>query len=188
LTGKCLSANGGLGIDLGPDGVTANDPGDGDAGPNGLQNFPVLVQAIPDGGTLRVKGRLNSALNGNYTLEFFSVPSCDASNYGEGQTSLGTTTVTTDDGGDANFDVTLTTSLPAGSFITATATSVSGSTSELSQCSTTGPANESWVQATELTLLPPSSESSSAHVEQIIDKSGQARWYKFDVNPETGSS
>src|SRR5205814_7427661 len=40
-----ISSNGALGIDLGTnvgyDGVTPNDTGDGDSGPNGLQNFPV---------------------------------------------------------------------------------------------------------------------------------------------------
>src|SRR5436305_1535572 len=34
--------NGGLGIDLGSAGVTPNDSKDGDAGANGLQNFPTL--------------------------------------------------------------------------------------------------------------------------------------------------
>ena len=40
VRGNSIFLNGALGIDLHGDGVTPNDPGDGDGGANGRQNFP----------------------------------------------------------------------------------------------------------------------------------------------------
>ncbi len=40
-----IEGNGGLPIDLGFDGHTPNDSGDGDTGPNGLLNYPVMTTA-----------------------------------------------------------------------------------------------------------------------------------------------
>ncbi|MGH7135645.1 MAG: right-handed parallel beta-helix repeat-containing protein, partial [Pirellulales bacterium] len=55
-----IFANTGLGIDLGGDGVTPNDDGDGDDGPNDLQNFPLLASAASYGGQTFITGTLNS--------------------------------------------------------------------------------------------------------------------------------
>lgn len=48
--------NGGLGIDLGDDGSTANDPGDLDVGANQQLNFPIILTAIYSGGSTTVAG------------------------------------------------------------------------------------------------------------------------------------
>jgi CSLREA domain-containing protein len=122
-----------LGIDLGPSGVTGNDAGDADAGPNNLQNFPLVTLAYRNGGTV-VEGTLNSAASTTFTLEFFANSACDASDHGEGETFLGSAMVTTDGAGDASFTETLATAATAGDGVAATATDPDGNTSEFSAC------------------------------------------------------
>ncbi len=126
LRGNQISDNGGLGIELDPAGVTPNDPGDGDSGPNGLQNFPVITST----GSNKVQGTLNSQPNATFELDFYFNDTCDLSGYGEGQYYLGLTHVTTDAIGQANFSFTTL----AGGFVTATATDANGNTSEFSGC------------------------------------------------------
>ena len=67
ITGNSIHDNAGLGIDLGMDGVTANDKGDVDSGPNTLQNFPILGVPIVKGGSMTVAFRLNSLPSTRYT-------------------------------------------------------------------------------------------------------------------------
>lgn len=42
MLGNSIAGSLWSGFDLGADGVSVNDPGDGDTGPNGLLNVPVL--------------------------------------------------------------------------------------------------------------------------------------------------
>lgn len=123
ILGNSIHDNAGEGIDLGANGVTANDAGDGDGGANNQQNFPVLSSASSVGGNSYILGTLNSTASTMYRIEFFSSPTGDASGYGEGQTYLGFTTVTTSVLGLASFNTTLTgVTLTTGHAISATAT------------------------------------------------------------------
>lgn len=129
-----IFSNTGLGIDLGNNGLTVNDAGDADAGANNLQNFPVVSSAIFSNGATNASGTLNSTANTTFTLEFFANAACDNNGHGEGQTLAGTTSVTTDAGGNATFSLVLSNAVVAGQFITATATDPTGNTSEFGAC------------------------------------------------------
>lgn len=132
MTGNSIYANGGLGIDLNTDGVTANDPVDPDTGSNNLQNFPVLTSALVSGGTTAVSGSLDSTPNTSFLIELFANATGDASGHGEGQLSIGSTNVTTNGAGNATFNVALP-GVAAGSIISATATNLTtNDTSEFS--------------------------------------------------------
>jgi titin len=127
VLGNSIFGNGGLGIDLGRDAVTANDLGDTDTGPNNLQNAPSLTAARRLGGTLLVTGTLNSQSGTTYRVEFFASPTADPSGHGPGQVYLGYTTVTTDfSGGNASFAALVPFAGPAGWQVSATATAVTG--------------------------------------------------------------
>lgn len=131
IRGNSIHSNAGLGIDLGSDGVTANDPLDPDTGPNNLQNFPE-ISLFHSGTSTRVAGTLNGLANTTFTLEFFANAVADPSGYGEGQRFLGSAVVSTDAGGNASFDVTLPGASSTGEVVTATATDPNGNTSEFS--------------------------------------------------------
>ncbi len=133
-----IFANGGLGIDLEPPGVTPNDAGDVDAGPDGLQNFPELSSAQFANGQTTVTGSVATTPSTDLTLRFYASSACDPSGNGEGQRFLGATTVTTDGGGNASFTAPVGGS-STGEQVTATATSPDG-TSEFSACRAAEPA------------------------------------------------
>ena len=136
-----ITGNGGIGIDLNPNGVTPNDPTDTDEGANDVQNFPVITAA--SGG---VTGSLNSTPDGTFRIEFFGNTACDVSGNGEGATFLGATAVTTDANGSATIP--LFTAAP-GQFVSATATDGSNNTSEFSNCAQpTSTGARTWISNT----------------------------------------
>lgn len=131
-----IGPNGGIGLDLGNDGVTANDLDDIDTGPNGLQNYPVLTAATPmPNGTIRISGTLNSTPSLNHTVQFFRIAACDPLGNGEGEVFMGLASIVTDATGNRAFTVNGFQNLPGGTSITATAnpTTQTG-TSEFSAC------------------------------------------------------
>jgi hypothetical protein len=131
ILSNAIFSNGALGIDLGDDGPTPNDLGDRDTGPNELQNYPVLTSAISSGHSIVLSGSLNSLPNTVYKLQFFA--STAAPGFGEGQTLLGTLSVTTDRNGNGTFsNVTFPVALPPKQVVSATATNPRGNTSEFS--------------------------------------------------------
>ena len=145
ISKNSIHDNGTIGIDLVQalnrigDGVTANDVGDGDGGPNAGQNFP-LIESVehlgPQGaGSTRILGNFHSSASTTFELEFFANPGClpFPRQFLEGETYLGSTQVTTDGSGNAAIDVTLPIATEAGVRISATATDPAGNTSEFSQ-------------------------------------------------------
>lgn len=146
IIGNLIYANeGGAAIDLAGAAPTPNDPGDLDGGTNNGQNFPTLTLATTVGDTTTIDGFLDSVPGTDFHLEFFANGTCDASGFGEAETLVGTQEVTTGTDGKATFSVPVTPAVPAGSWLSATATrrdseGVARETSELSPCLGLGPA------------------------------------------------
>ena len=124
LQANTFMISGGIGIDVGDDGPTANDDGDTD----GVTNAPVVTRASSDGTKSVIVGTLDAKPDTAYVIDL--VASYDAASFGV--YSLGTATVTTDGDGHASWRRD-TSETVGGHFVRATATPVTGgSTSEMS--------------------------------------------------------
>lgn len=118
ILGNLIYSNSVLAIDLGNDGETLNDGApDADTGPNGLQNFPVILYASSS--ATNINGRMIGS-NEAYRLEFFALtPSSGAVFIGTANTYIPST-------GTGTFSCVFNKNIPAGSKIVATATSGDG--------------------------------------------------------------
>lgn len=115
IRGNSIFSNAAMGIDLDTAGVTANDAGDGDAGANNLQNYPVLTY---EPAFKAVTATLNSTASTVFNIDFYSNPV----NERQGKKYLGTRQITTDGSGNGSVGATFSQEVPAGEYVTATAT------------------------------------------------------------------
>ncbi|UCD17034.1 MAG: VCBS repeat-containing protein [Candidatus Zixiibacteriota bacterium] len=133
FSNNLIYSNGGLGINLGVDGVTDNDPDDLDDGPNDLLNFPEIdsVHMNPDSSFIVYGRAADSAV-----IEFFvahpagddNKPADAISGHGPAYSFVGADTA--DNNGDFTYDIS--NDYRYFSFVTATATDTLGNTSEFS--------------------------------------------------------
>jgi hypothetical protein len=122
ILSNSIYGNGGLGIQLSP-------------GANHDQAAPVLQLGVSAAGFTVVAGTFHSTASTTFTLQFFASVAPNPSGFGDGQTLLGSYSVTTDINGNAKFTAVLTTPVPIGQgFLSATATNrTTNDTSQFAQ-------------------------------------------------------
>lgn len=130
ITGNSIYNNIGLGIDLGADGVTPNEP-TSPSDPNNGQKYPTISEVSSANGRTFIRGEL-TGVPGEYTIEVFTVAVADESGYGEGDRHVLTTTITLDPSGRRSFETSWGGTLSGGTGVAATATDGAGNTSEFS--------------------------------------------------------
>ncbi len=143
-----IAYNGGLAIDLGVAGPTANQSTQvaSPSQPNELQNYPVITNAFRTAATEWVQGTLTTFANQTVQIDVYAVLNCvnpgsRSSRGGGGQHEV-LATVTTNASGVANFWIKFNSLGPMGYpfpyTISATATSTTGhnDTSEIGNCAT----------------------------------------------------
>jgi len=101
------------------------------------KNHPAPEFVQTGSGTINIVGTLDGTANTTYRIEYFANNACDTSNFGEGETIIGSETVTTNGGGHFNLNATLNVSIPQNAFVTATATDPNNNTSIFSNCKAT---------------------------------------------------
>jgi len=114
------------------DSFLTNDLGDWDLGGNELQNFPELTAVAFETNTV-IFGMLSSKPGVTYNLEVFGNSTVYPSGFGEGETYLYFTNVTTSSSGIAEFRLEIPGVRALSPWITATATDPNGNTSAFSR-------------------------------------------------------
>ena len=71
-----------------------------------LQNFPVLTSVLSTSNSTTIQGSLKSIPNTTFQIDFYSNVAVDPSGNGEGAQFFSTTSVNTNDNGNATINVT----------------------------------------------------------------------------------
>jgi Domain of unknown function (DUF4347)/Cadherin-like/Right handed beta helix region len=116
-----ITSNVGLAIDLGLTGEAINDPLDADTGANNLQNSPQLAAVSTNGSSINIVGQIRTTPNSFYRIQFFANPTQHSSGTGQAVVYIGSTDVSTDAAGIAQFNSTFINAIPSGYSISATA-------------------------------------------------------------------
>jgi hypothetical protein len=100
---------------------------------NDAQAAPALAAAVPTATSTLIEGSLTSVPGTSFLIQLFSNATADPSGFGQGQTLIDSTVVTTDSSGGANINLTLPNVLATGLAVSATATNfATGDTSAFS--------------------------------------------------------
>jgi uncharacterized delta-60 repeat protein len=131
LLQNAIYGSGDLGIDLGIDGFSPNDAGDGDTGANHLQNWPILRSiSINDAGQLEYEVDSTTLISGTYTIDFFASRDRDGGQV-EGERFIGSGGFLP--WGNSSYSSVIGgVTLATGEYVTALVTDGSGNTSEFS--------------------------------------------------------
>jgi hypothetical protein len=149
---------------------------------------PALYDAVPDeaAGKTTVVGRATGPANTPLTLRFYYASFCNEDGtLPSDPNQLGNITVTTNEDGEAYYAQELAAVPDGTSFVAVRAETDGGDVSPLSRC-VAAPDNDVWPRARELHLLRGREGATlTARAQQSLDVDGQARWYAFDVAPDS---
>ena len=190
FSGNRIFANGALGIDLFPDGITENDSDDSDTGQNNLQNFPEIKNPVSlDGNILKLEYRVPSSPQYSVypiTVEFFK-----SDGNRQGMEYLGSDIYRENDiskgrkGKSISLELLTGNSLNGGDKVLGTATDAEGNTSEFgAEVDVTGGCTESiWYADKDRDDLgdPNDTKSSCTQPEGYVSNSDDCDDTNFDV-------
>ena len=120
-------------LDLGAQGADANDPGDGDSGPNNQLNYPELSNPGHAGNTVSFTASIDVPA-GNYTLDVYTADRCLSNGRAMADRKLLTSNFSKPQFGVITLPVTLPANALNPTVFGATLTDSGGNTSELSNC------------------------------------------------------